>query len=157
LIGTRNFGTAPFTYSWSNGAKTQNLTSLSTPGIYSVTITDSNGCSYGYSITLTTNTADSCKTITGSVNNIANAPQYVSLYPNPAHQNFGMKFFTEKAATVTIKVVDVVGKTTMLKTYAAKQGENDVTVDINGWTKGVYFVQIQSANEEYETVKLIVE
>lgn len=157
LIGTRNFGTAPFTYSWSNGAKTQNLTSLSTPGIYSVTITDSNGCSYGYSITLTTNTADSCKIITGSVNNIANAPQYVSLYPNPAHQNFSMKFFTEKAATVTIKVVDVVGKTTMLKTYAAKQGENDVTVDINGWTKGVYFVQIQSANEEYETVKLIVE
>ena len=33
-IGSKNFGAAPFTYSWSNGGKTQNLTSLSTPGIY---------------------------------------------------------------------------------------------------------------------------
>lgn len=100
---------------------------------------------------------DSPKCWPSSVTIIKNGRQYVSLYPNPAHQNFSMKFFTEKAATITIKVADVVGKTTMLKTYAAKQGENDVTVDINGWTKGVYFVQIQSANEEYETVKLIVE
>ncbi len=156
-IGTRNFGAAPYNYSWSNGAKTQNLTSLSTPGIYSVTITDSNGCTNGYSITLTTNTADSCKIITGGVNSVASAPQYVSLYPNPAHQNFSMKFFTSKAEGVTIKVVDIVGKTTLVKPYAAKLGENDVTIDINGWTKGVYFVQIQSANEQYETVKLIVE
>ena len=37
-------GTAPYTYSWSNGAKTKNLTNL-IAGIYSVTITDSKGCS----------------------------------------------------------------------------------------------------------------
>lgn len=156
-IGSKNFGAAPFTYSWSNGGKTQNLTSLSTPGIYSVTITDSNGCSKAYNITLTTNTADSCKTVSGSVSSVASAPQYVSLYPNPAHQNFSMKFYTDKTTAVSIKVVDVVGKTTFAKPYTTKKGENDVTVDINGWTKGVYFVQIQSVNEEYETVKLVVE
>ncbi len=35
---------APLTYSWSNGATTQNITGLA-PGNYSVTITDANNCS----------------------------------------------------------------------------------------------------------------
>jgi hypothetical protein len=45
---TNNYGTAPFSYNWSNNAKTQNLTALSSPGVYSVTITDSNGCNNGF-------------------------------------------------------------------------------------------------------------
>ncbi|MDB5234507.1 MAG: hypothetical protein JWR44_1500 [Hymenobacter sp.] len=37
-------GTAPFTYLWSNGATTQNLSNVA-GGPYSVTVTDANGCS----------------------------------------------------------------------------------------------------------------
>lgn len=36
-------GTPPYTYNWSNGSVTQNLTGLAT-GMYSVSIVDSNGC-----------------------------------------------------------------------------------------------------------------
>jgi SprB-like repeat protein/type IX secretion system substrate protein len=36
-------GTEPLAYEWSNGAATQSLNNL-TPGIYSVTVTDANGC-----------------------------------------------------------------------------------------------------------------
>ena len=37
-------GSAPFTYSWSNGNSSQNLSNLG-PGNYSLTVIDSNGCS----------------------------------------------------------------------------------------------------------------
>ena len=36
-------GVAPYTYSWSNGGNTQNITGLA-PGSYTVTVTDANGC-----------------------------------------------------------------------------------------------------------------
>jgi hypothetical protein len=46
-------GTPPYTYTWSTGAVTQNITGL-TNGSYSVTVTDSGGCSLSLNTTITT-------------------------------------------------------------------------------------------------------
>jgi len=45
-------GTPGYTYSWSNGATTQDISGL-TAGVYSVTILDLNGCSKTHSVTIT--------------------------------------------------------------------------------------------------------
>ncbi|MCF8464951.1 MAG: choice-of-anchor L domain-containing protein [Flavobacteriales bacterium] len=45
-------GNAPYTYQWSNGETTQDIDSLFA-GVYSVTVTDQNGCQTAQSITLT--------------------------------------------------------------------------------------------------------
>lgn len=51
ITANGNGGTTPYTYLWSNSETTQTIDSLS-PGTYSVTITDANGCTTGGSATI---------------------------------------------------------------------------------------------------------
>lgn len=44
-------GTAPFTYSWSNGGTQSSVSNLS-PGNYTITVTDANGCSFNQNVTI---------------------------------------------------------------------------------------------------------
>ena len=60
-------GTGPFTYSWSNGAATANLTNLAA-GNYSVTVTSAQGCT-GTASTALTN--PSGMNVTGTVQNVS--------------------------------------------------------------------------------------
>lgn len=64
-------GTAPLTYIWSNGATTQDVTGLAA-GVYSIEITDVNGCSVNESYT---------------INNIANNLAFTSLVTNEICSN----------------------------------------------------------------------
>jgi hypothetical protein len=56
LTITPSAGTPPYTYLWSNGATTQNLTAIAA-NTYSVTITDNLGCTFALSATVTQPTA----------------------------------------------------------------------------------------------------
>ena len=59
-------GTNPYKYLWNNGATTSNITALA-PGIYTINITDSNGCTGQDTITIT---APGAPTITPSQTNV---------------------------------------------------------------------------------------
>ncbi|HRO76316.1 MAG TPA: PKD domain-containing protein, partial [Crocinitomicaceae bacterium] len=61
---TTNGGTAPFTYSWSNGDNTANATNLAV-GTHIVTVTDATNCSVNDTVTITQNTQQPTITISG--------------------------------------------------------------------------------------------
>lgn len=56
----------PFTYTWSTGSNSNYITNLS-PGVYTLSITNSKGCTFSKSYTITA-PADMNSTVTGSVN-----------------------------------------------------------------------------------------
>ncbi len=65
-------GKSPYTYIWDNGGSTQQITGL-LPGIYCVTVTDSNGC-----------TTKSCALVTAPTGSSALDQHLLQVFPNPA-------------------------------------------------------------------------
>gem|GEM_PF-1784411 len=59
---TSSGGVAPFVYNWSNGATTQTITGLA-PGVYTVTVTDAQGCSSTSTAEVTGSSAPDAGTI----------------------------------------------------------------------------------------------
>src|SRR5574343_1024203 len=58
-------GTAPYTYSWSNGATTANIVNVSA-GTYTLNVLDNNGCNYSFTYTLTQPTNPLNTVLTGT-------------------------------------------------------------------------------------------
>jgi gliding motility-associated-like protein len=92
-----NGGTSTYNYSWSNGGTTQNISGLQ-PGNYSLTITDSNGCSITNgpnniiniappTVTLASTNNVSCNSLSNgslSISTIGGTPQYNYQWSNGA-------------------------------------------------------------------------
>jgi len=109
-------GTPPYGYSWSNGASSEDIDGL-TAGVYTVVVTDANGCQKSDFWTVT---EPSALTLTGT--------------PTPALCNGG--------STGSIDI-SVSGGTTA---YSFLWSTGAITEDINGLSAGVYTVVVTDAN-----------
>ncbi|MCB0696233.1 MAG: zinc-dependent metalloprotease [Chitinophagaceae bacterium] len=151
-IGTSNFGASQYKYVWSgNGGSSQNIT-VTQPGVYSVTITDSNGCSASFSATVGINADPGCAS-TG-INDVAR--EYVSMYPNPAHDQVMLKYFSSSSIATDIRLTDISGRTVKNKTVNTINGENNVILDLDNVQPGMYYITISSATQQYINLKLVV-
>ncbi len=114
---TVNSGNPPFTYSWSNGATSEDISGL-IPGIYSVTVVDAAGCTDSF---------------TGTVNGIC-SPN-LSLSTNVTDETF----LGQNDGTVDL----VVGAGLAPFTYLWNTGAN--TQDLSGLGAGTYCVTVTDA------------
>jgi hypothetical protein len=92
-------GTTPYTFNWSNGATTEDLSSVAA-GIYTCTITDANGC--------TITQKDTVDLVIG-IENVVTAYS-VNLYPNPTQNNVTVDVNLPVANDVVVEVYTVEGK-----------------------------------------------
>jgi subtilisin-like proprotein convertase family protein len=67
-------GSLPYTYLWSNGATTQDLTNV-TAGAYSLTVTDGNGCRYVDNATVTNNSGGFIQTFGNAADEVCSNGQ----------------------------------------------------------------------------------
>ncbi|MFM2224346.1 MAG: hypothetical protein RJA07_548 [Bacteroidota bacterium] len=144
------------TYNWSFGDGSANSTQASPTHTYTqngnytacLTITDNNSCS-----------DSTCQTIV--ITNVGiNQPKLivnnVSISPNPATDNCLLQFSLAKKSTITIDVIDVLGRkiaAILSKPLAAT--EHQINIKTTDWASGIYFIKIQNAEGQSIVQKLV--
>ena len=132
-------GTAPYTYNWSNGETTEDLIAVQEEGIYSVTITDANGCF----LNLNTYVA-----FEGLAAIVENTEIDFKVYPNPSNGDATVSWDgTEVDALV---LVNAAGQQVDNKEVKGLQN-----AQFNNIESGMYIVQL-IAGDNIQTKKLIV-
>lgn len=147
-------GGSGLSYKWKrngvtiSGAISQSY-SATTAGSYKAVVTNYLGCS------------KTSNTVTVSVpcreDGVAFEQNGYALYPNPASENAYLDFNLTAKQKVTVTLYDLTGRE--LSTIAAddfEAGNNQLIVKTNELNNGIYFVKINSSNEN-QTLKLNVQ
>lgn len=128
-----NGGVMPYSYAWTGPsgftANTEDLTGLES-GLYSVTITDANGCVY----TLTDILVDAFNGL------LENGQLAYTVFPNPSEGLFNIDFNGQLVNSAMIRVYDLSGR--MVYETILINGAN-VLIDISNKAKGTYFLEVQ--------------
>jgi len=122
---TPSGGVTPYSYSWSNGETTQNITNL-TEGSYSVTVTDTNNCQ-----------------ITGSVD--VNPPPQVTFIPTLSNYN-GFNISCYGKSDGFINIDGVTGDPPYIFSWTGPDGFTSASPNISGLAAGTYQLLITDKN-----------
>jgi PKD repeat protein len=116
-------------------ATTYRLT-VSTTGVYRVTVSDSNGCSAYAQIVVT-------KIVSG-INEIS-LNDYINVFPNPTTGNLKVQFDIPTDGQYDLSVTNVLGQTMYTNTLHLA-GQSTQNIDMSGFSKGIYFLSIKGPN-----------
>jgi len=124
-------GTTPYTYSWSPGGCTSATCTGLGVGIYTVTITDANGCT-----TTATDTVDNALSV-----NEAGISESMVFYPNPASTfiRFEVNIGSQKA--VIVSLTNVIGKTVYSESFETEKINKNLSVSF--LSPGIYFLNLK--------------
>lgn len=130
-------GEPPFTYNWSNGATTKNLLNVP-PGEYTLTITQSNGCTVVKTYIVLTSSS------------IAEAAVFsrLSLSPNPASNEAVLDLKMHRPASVRLSLRDAAGRPVWEKPATLAE-ELRTRIDAGALPAGVYSVIIFVDNQVF--------
>lgn len=87
---------------------------------------------------------------------VNNAFFYIEkMYPNPAQNFMDLVLHIKEPGTLTAIVTSVTGKVMLKKTGAVNKGINIIHLDIKGWQKGMYILQLIDTNGNTANEKFI--
>ena len=80
----------------------------------------------------------------------------ISLYPNPAKNNFNIQFPNNYLEESEITILNTNGQVVKKQTVTQNELSKSNSIEINGLNSGIYFVNIESSKLS-KTIKLIVQ
>lgn len=138
-------------YLWNNGNISQTLV-INSEGVYSVTVTDQNGCKGTDQIYVSIDTTD---TVAASVSSISQN-SFLAVYPNPTRRNFTIRFFSSMKAELLVTIKNELSQTVYSESKKDFSGDYINTINLSGQSSGIYFVEVV-CGEERRVKKIIVE
>ena len=149
-------GVGPFSFDWSNGATTEDLTNLCA-GAYSVTITDANGCTFDvYHAPI--EEADSCEVIEiaqdlreATAEVIAANDAAIKAYPNPFAANSTIEFTVGSDDNVTLEVYSITGQKVaeLFRGNVEANHKYSATLEGANLSAGMYIYRLVTSNGAY--------
>jgi len=133
-------GTAPFTYSWSNGDSTLVINVCdSLTATYTFTVVDSNGCSSSAFVTVND---------TGSRPIRVAGRGRIEIQPNPFMDNARIGFVLPESGKVLVELYDMNGSRLAILYQGNVTGNIPYQVDFNGsdLIQGVYFLRLTKSD-----------
>ncbi len=127
-------GTGVYTYSWAPSGGTNATATGLTPGIYTVTVTDINGCSNTSSVTV------------AAFSGIEDAIGLfsTSIYPNPSTGIFNISGNIEYSGDLKIELINAIGGVVYLRTlHVDNQINSSIEVNV---APGTYLVKITAGD-----------
>lgn len=131
------FGVGPYEFSWNTGAQTQTITNLPS-GLYSVTITDANGC--------TDEETFEVNSIVGTENLVE--INEMKLFPNPTSGMTNLEVNLSKTSDLIVQVFNANGVQVFEK-EVNNISETLLEIDLNNQATGMYFVRILTENQSH--------
>ena len=90
------------------------------------------------------------------IENTSRPEMAIKVYPNPASQNVTIQFSSNTPAQYLISLTDLAGRQVYSSAFAANEGVNNCTFNIQNLSPGMYFLNVQNG-EQVQRVKLIKE
>ena len=78
------------------------------------------------------------------------------LFPNPAKDNASVLINLKANTTVDLKIMNLIGGVVKTTSYSAVNGENELSLNLEGLSSGIYLVNIKVGGAS-STKKLIIE
>jgi len=88
--------------------------------------------------------------------NLLNVNDHLQVFPNPTSGTASVVFIAKTEGFYSVKVTDVNGKILLNKTGRCIIGKNKVSIDINNYVQGIYFVNFNDAHTQ-RSLKLVKE
>jgi hypothetical protein len=129
-------GTSGYTYLWSNGSVTSTVTGL-TPGVYTVVVTDANGCTASQTVNVDPFNGTSQ----------TNEPIWligIRIIPNPSSGLTKIMFTEAPAGTMETQIMDASGR---LVWSDISKNQPVITIEASDLPSGIYLVRFRSGDE----------